>query len=68
MLHRTGARGNMHMHPIYIHTPTRALVQVDTFDKHGPLEQEEGYVRPAIVATENWDLAAGEPRQFKAAA
>ena len=44
------------------------LVQVDVFDKHGPLEQQEGYVRPAIEATENWDLAAGEPKKFKAAA
>ena len=44
------------------------LVLVDVFDKHGPLEQQEGYVRPAIEATENWDLAAGEPKKFKAAA
>lgn len=36
-----------------------ALVQVDVFDKHGPLEKEQGYERPAIVQTKQW--AGGVP-------
>lgn len=33
-----------------------ALVQVDVFEKHGPLETlgKPGYVRPALAQTENW--------------
>jgi len=42
------------------------VVQVDVFEKHGVLEQQEGYVRPAILATEAWDGAESE--SFKAVA
>ena len=42
-----------------------SLAQVDVFEKHGHLEQQEGYVRPAITQTENW--AGNDDRQAFAA-
>lgn len=35
-----------------------AMAAVDVFDKHGPLEQQPGYVRPAILQTEQWSDAS----------
>merc|ERR1712070_940614 len=40
------------------------IVQVDVFEKHGVLEQQAGYVRPAIAATESWEGAV-ENESFK---
>mmetsp|Transcript_53236 Transcript_53236/g.72710 ORF Transcript_53236/g.72710 Transcript_53236/m.72710 type:complete len:202 (-) Transcript_53236:168-773(-) len=34
------------------------IVQVDVYEKHGHLEQQTGYVRPALLQTEEWDNAA----------